>query len=336
MIEILITTPLSDDLTNRLRGISPQFHITVYSAKKVEEIPSDTWTKTEILLTDQVIPQPNKAPSLKWIQFISSGIDRWLDEPIVTKPEMQITTLSGSMASQMAEHAVMMMLALGHKLPALYASQRKSEWPKDRMEKFLPFELRGATVGIVGYGSVGRQIACLLGPFDVTILATKRDAKSPEDKGYIPEGLGDPEGNLVYRLYPGEALKSMLKFCDFIIVCVPLTKMTKGLINASAFSSIKTGAFLIDISRGKVVDQNALFKSLQDGKLAGAALDVFPEEPLPMDNPLWAMNNVIITPHIAGNSAKLDLQAYELFSENLHRYLAGLPLFNLYNPDLGY
>lgn len=336
MIEILITSPLSDDLVNRLSGISPEIHIIIFPARKEEEIPQGIWGRTEILFTDHVLPTLGKAKNLKWIQFQSSGIDRWVDAPILTKTGILITTLSGAAVSQMAEHAIMMMLALGHKMPAMSISQRKSEWPKDRLERFIPLELRDSTVGIVGYGSVGRQIARLLEPFGTTVLATKRDARTPQDNGYALEGLGDSGGNLVHRLYPAEALKSMMKLSDFIVVAVPLTKMTQGFINASIFTSIKPGAYLIDISRGKVVDHGALLKALQDGKLAGAALDVFPEEPLPADNPLWGMPNVIITPHLADASSRYDSQSCELFSENLHRYLAGLTLYNLYNSDLGY
>ena len=336
MIEILITLSLEEELINRLRGISPQLHVTVLPAKKVEEIPPENWAKTEVLFTDVILPVPDKAPKIKWIQFLFAGIDRLVEAPIIAKPGLSITTLSGANTSQMAEHAVMMLLALGHKLPALYASQRRAEWPKDRFEKFLPVELRGSTVGIIGYGSIGRQIARLLEPFGVTLLATKRDAKSTADNGYIPEGLGDPAGNLVHRLYPAEAYKSMLKLCDFIVVCVPLSLTTRGMLSAQAFATIKPGAYLIDISRGKVVDHTHLMKALQEGRLAGAALDVFPEEPLPPDSPLWSMPNVIVSPHVAGNSAHYDQQACDLFSENLHRYLAGLPLFNLYNPTLGY
>jgi phosphoglycerate dehydrogenase-like enzyme len=336
MSEILITFPLADELANRLRGISPQVHLTVAPAKKTEDILPEIWGKTEILFTDQVIPPPEKALKLKWIQFTSAGIDRWVESPIFSRPGILITTLSGAGASQMAEHAVMMMLALGHKLPSIMASQRKSEWPKDRIEKFQPIELRDSTLGIIGYGSIGRQIARILQPLGVTILATKRDAKSPEDQGYSPEGFGDPNGDLVHRLYPAEALKSMLKISDFIVVCVPLNSRNKGLIGNSAYASLKNGAFLIDISRGKVIDHAALLRVLQEGKLAGAALDVFPEEPLPADSPLWGMPNVIITPHIADNSSHFDERACDLFSENLHRFLGGLPLFNLYNPEWGY
>lgn len=336
MLEILITHPISDASATFLRGVSPQCHMTTLPATKPEDISLDVWAKTEILFTETILPQPEHAPKLKWIQFLYSGIDRWVEHPMCQKNGIQLTTLSGAAVSQMAEHAVMMMLALGHKLPALMASQRRSEWPKDRVEKFIPGEIRGATIGIVGYGSVGRQIARLLEPFGGTILATKRDAKTPDDTGFTKDGLGDPAGNLVQRLYPAEALKSILKLSDFVVVCVPLTPSTKGLLGPSAFGQMKNGAFLIDISRGRVVDQVSLIKSLQEGRLAGAALDVFPEEPLPADDPLWGLPNVIITPHIADNSQNYEQQACELFSENLHRYLAGLPLYNVYNSEWGY
>jgi phosphoglycerate dehydrogenase-like enzyme len=336
MVEILITFPLADELINRIRGISPQLHIIVSPAKKVDGIPNDVWEKVDILFTDNIIPPIEKTQNLKWIQFMSAGLDYWAGSELFTKPGLKITSMSGAGASQMAEHVVMMMLALGHKLPLMMASQRKADWPRDRFEKFQPIELRDATVGIVGYGSIGRQVARLLTPFGMTVLATKRDAKSPDEHGYIPEGLGDPTGSLVHRLYPAEALRSMLKISDFIIVCVPLTNNTKGLFNASAFASIKPGAFLIDVSRGKVIEHGGLIKALQEGRLAGAALDVFTEEPLPAESPLWGMTNVILSPHIADNSANFDQRACELFSENLHRYLAGIPLYNLYNPEFGY
>jgi phosphoglycerate dehydrogenase-like enzyme len=336
MTEVLITFPIADELVNRLRGISPQLHMTVYPAQKAEDISNETWGKTEILFTDDVVPVPEKAPHLKWIQFLSAGLDDWASNEIFSKPGLLITNLSGAGASQMAEHVLMMMLALSHKLPSMMAHQRKSDWPKDRIERFQPIELRDATVGIVGYGSIGRQIARLLEPFGMTVLASKRDAKSPDDPGYSREGLGDPNGNFVHRLYPAEALQPMLKISDFIVVCVPLTSKTRGLFGSSTFSNIKTGAYLIDVSRGKVIDHASLIKALQDESLAGVALDVFPEEPLPAESPLWGMPNVIITPHIADNSPHFEQRACELFSENLHRFLAGLPLYNLYNPEWGY
>jgi phosphoglycerate dehydrogenase-like enzyme len=336
MIEVLVTFPLEESFATRLRGVSPKFNVTISPINKAEEISAAQWEKTEILFTETVLPDPDKAKKLKWIQFNYSGLDQWIGNPLISSPGIQVTSLSGATVSQIAEHAIMMMLILGHKIPGAIGNQRKSEWPIDKLDKYQPLELRGSTVGIVGYGSIGRQIARLLTPFGATILTTKRDAKSPEDFGFTLEGMGDPDGSLAHRIYPAEALKSMLKLSDFVVVCVPLTHQTIGLLNGSSMAAIKPGAFLIDISRGRIVEHSSLIKALQEEKLAGAALDVFPEEPLPPDNPLWGMNNVIITPHIADNSRNYGHQASHLFSENLHRYLAGLPLFNLFNADRGY
>ena len=144
----------------------------------------------------------------------------------MANPDIIVTTLSGAAASQMAEHAVMMMLGLGHYFLEHLANQAKGDWPRDRYERLAPHELRGSTVGIIGYGSIGRQIARVLQPFGVTILAAKRDIRQPEDTGYMVEGMGDPGGDFFDRLYPIQALKSMLPACDYVIVTVPMTPET--------------------------------------------------------------------------------------------------------------
>jgi phosphoglycerate dehydrogenase-like enzyme len=249
---------------------------------------------------------------------------------------MNITSMSGASAPQMAEHAVMMILALGHHLPDVFAHQKKAEWPSGRWELFSPHELRGSTVGIIGYGSVGRQIARILQVFGATVLASKRDVMHPEDTGYTIEGLGDPEGDLVNRLYPPQALCSLLKECDYVVITLPLTSTTRGVIGAKELAAFKPGAYLVDISRGGVVDHNPLIPLLRERKIAGAALDVYPAEPLPGDSPLWKLPNVILTPHIAGFSPHYDERAADLFIQNLRRYLEDLPLYNHLDPVLGY
>jgi phosphoglycerate dehydrogenase-like enzyme len=336
-IEVLITTPINDELLTRLRGISPRINVTAFQASGVGDIPSETWLRTEILYTAHVLPKPEQVPTLKWVQFHFAGIDRFLDEPLLKKEGLLTTTLSGAAASQVAEYILTMMLTLSHKIPALINSQKKSEWPRDRFERFPPFELRGKTAGIIGYGSIGRQVARLLQPFGVQVLATKRDVMHPADTGYIPaEDMGDPNGDFVTRLYPAEALRSMVKECHFIIVTVPLTLETNMLVGDSILQATQPGAFLIDVSRGGVVSHSALVNALKNGKLAGAALDVFPEEPLPASSPLWQMPNIIITPHISGGSPHYTERAITLFSENLLRYLGGLKLYNQVDRERGY
>ena len=335
-VEVLITMPFPENLQTKLSAVSPRLKIRVSRASTPKEISDDVWQKVEVLYTDRVLPAPDQVPNLRWIQFHWAGIDHAVDAPIMKKPDLVFTTLSGAAATQMAEYVVMMLLALGHHLPEMFASQKRSEWPSDRWRRFIPKELRNSTVGIVGYGSIGRQVARLLQSFDVQILATKRDAMHPADSGFSPEGWGDPEGDLVHRLYPPQALRSMVKECDFVVVTVPLTPETLGMIGVEELAAFKNSAYLIDVSRGGVVDHSALIPALVERKLAGAALDVFPEEPLPPDSPLWKLPNVIITPHISGATQYYDERAVELFAENLHRYLAGLPLYNRFNLERGY
>jgi len=244
--------------------------------------------------------------------------------------------MSGASAPQVAEFVLEMILALGHKLPQIMEYQSRADWSEERGEIFQPMELNQSTVGIVGYGSIGRQVAKLLRAFGATVLATKQDAMRPTDGGYIPEGIGDPEGDYLQRLYPAQALKSMLKECDYVVVCVPLTKDTRALIGEAQLAVMKQSAFLVDVSRGGVINHTELIPALEEGQIAGAALDIYPEEPLPEDNPLWKIPTVILTPHIAGVSQEYNSRAVDLFAENLKRYLDGEQLLNLIDLQRGY
>lgn len=335
-IEVLVTLPFSDELLARLRSVSTRFKINAIRARRPEDIPAEVWAQTEILYTNRVLPQPEQAPHLCWIQFHWAGIDHALDASILRKPGLVVTTLSGAASSQVAEYIVMMFLVAGHRLPDLFAHQKRGEWPKDRWDRFSPRELRDSTVGIIGYGSIGRQVARLLQPFGARVLAVKRNVMHPEDEGYCPGGWGDPHADLVLRLYPPQAIRSMARECDFIAITTPLTPETRNMVNAEVLSVLKPGAFLVDVSRGGVLDHNALIAVLKERKIAGAALDVFPEEPLPMDSPLWKLPNVLLTPHVSGNTPLYDERAVQMFIENLENYLAGQPLFNCFDLERGY
>lgn len=335
-VEVLITVQFPEELIESIRQISPRLRVTLQAARAAEDIPNEVWNKVEVLYTDRLLPSPESAPNLRWIQFHYAGIDHMVGNPLLDKSDLAITTLSGAAAPQVAEYAVMMMLALGHKMPELHANQYKSEWPKDRWERFKPAELRGSTVGIIGYGSIGREIARLVQPFNVKVLAAKRDAMQPEDNGYMPPGLGDPGGDLFTRLYPITALKTMVKKCDFVVVCVPLTDDTRNLIGDAELAAMPSTAYLVDVSRGGVIQSQALLDALRDKKIAGAALDVFIEEPLPPTSPFWKLPNVILSPHISGISSQYAMRAIDMFGANLERYLSGGELFNLYESDLGY
>ncbi len=335
-VEILITLPLPEEDLAPLRELSPRVNINVHSARRPEDVPDELWKKVEVLYTDRVLPAPERVPRLAWLQFHSAGIDFALDSPLLQKQGLRVTTLSGAAAPQAAEHALTVMLALCHRLPEFSAIQARAEWPRDRWERMMPFELRGSTVGIVGYGSIGRELARLLQPFGVEVLAVKHDAMHPEDTGYFAEGLGDPHGNLFTRLYPFQAVKSVMKVSDFIVVTAPLTPQSRGLIGADELAVMKPTSYLVVVGRGSVVDEAALLIALQEKRLAGAALDMFAEEPLAPTSPLWKAPNLLITPHVAGMSVHYNRRAMALFLANLRRYLTGAPLYNLFNPEYGY
>jgi phosphoglycerate dehydrogenase-like enzyme len=335
-INVLITLPFTPEQIDQLRAVSPRFDFTCQHIKKPEEISPELWQQVEILYTSSVLPKPEQVPNLRWIQFHYAGLDRFLEHPLLHSPDLIATNLSGANAPQVAEYILSMLLAFGHRLPELRQQQQIGEWPRDRWERFSPIELRGSTVGIVGYGSIGRQVARLLQPFGAVVLAVKADARKVEDEGYSPEGMGDAQGNLVRRIYPPQAIRSMVGECDFVVVTVPLTPDTQNLVDGSVFQEMKPTSFLIDISRGGVVDHDALYEALCQKKIAGAALDVFPQEPLPKESPLWGMPNVILTPHIAGNTPHYTQRGVDLFAVNLDRYLLGLRLFNQVDLTRGY
>lgn len=335
-LEMLITIPFSETEIQTIREVSPRLRVTVLPVREAREIAPEIWARTEILYTDRVLPAPEQVPALRWLQFHFAGIDFAIDAPLLQKPDLLVTTLSGAAAPQMAEYVMTMLLAFGRKLPDYIVTQPRAEWPRDRWERFRPTELRNSTVGLVGYGSIGREIARLLHAFGATVLATKREVMQPEDTGYIIPGLGDPGGDLFHRLYPPQALRSMLRECDFVVVTLPLTADTRGLIGAAELAAMKPGAYLIHVGRGGVIDPAALLNVLQERKIAGAALDAFTEEPLPPNSPFWKLPNVIVTPHIAGMSGLYNQRAVDLLVENLKRYVTGSPLLNRFNMQKGY
>lgn len=334
-IQVLITLPFSASRVERLRSLSPRLQIHVHPTETGEDLPDDLLRDINVLYTMRFLPDPEAVSELKWIQFHLAGIDHVVDHPLL-RSDIKITTLSGAAVPQMAEFALMSILALGHRLPAMMADSEKKQWVDERFKRYSPTELRGSVVGIIGYGSVGREVARICRAFGAQVLATKRDLKHLDDAGYSLDGLGDPAAELPDRLYPPEALRSMVSLCDFIVVAVPLTPETRGMVDERVFQKMKPTAYLIDISRGGVIDHGALVEVLKEKKLAGAAMDVYPIEPLPESSPLWEMPNVILSPHVAGGSKSYTERAIDMFAENLQRFLTDRPLLNVFDPNRGY
>lgn len=337
-IKVLITINFGDEILQKLREISPRLEFVARPARNYSDITTQHWQEAEILYTGSVFPPADAMPKLKWIQSHYAGVDELLKQPIVQQNrDVLITSTRGIHATKIAEYVIGMFIALGHRFPQMQDASRKKEWSYDRHQRFLPFELRGATAGIVGYGSIGREVARLAKCFGMTVLAAKRNVKQVEETDhYTAEGTGDKYGGSFDRLYPPQALATMVRDCDFVVITTPLTDKTRNLYNEKVIEAMKPGSYLVNVGRGGVLDEIALVAALKSGHLAGAALDVFETEPLPEDHPLWTAPNIIITPHIGGNMPAYNQRAAEIFEENLKRYLERKPLLNLVDREEGY
>lgn len=336
-LNVLILADFSDAIMDRLRLVSPRLKFTRRVARAAGDIPRDVWAATDILYTTRALPDPDVALRLRWVQAHFAGVDALIDHPLFQNPDLLLTTASGIHASTLAEYSFAMILAFARKIPLMLRLQQKAEWPDDRFNLLMPRELRGSTIGIVGYGSIGRAIGRLGRAFGMTVLATKRNAKDPTaGNEYEEAGVGDPEGECLDRLYPPEAIRSMVSACDFVVVTLPLTSETRGAIGAEVLAAMKPTAVLVNVARGGVVDEDALIKALQSRQIGGAALDVYAQEPLPADSPLWKLDTVIMSPHIGGNTARYNELAADVFIQNLERYLERRELLNRVDLKRGY
>lgn len=335
MTHVLVTAVFPPHLLDKLRAVSPQITVEQF------EVPKDGWPDDKITPADvyyaatRHVPDLQHAPNLRWVQGHWAGINHLVGQPVWAS-DVIITTASGIHAVNMAQYLLTQMLAWAHRVPQWVRTQAAGTWPAQRWEKFVPQELRGATVGILGYGSIGRELARLLKPFGVKILVTKRDVLNPKDSGFAVPGTGDPSGDLPDRIYPMQATRSMVALCDYVVITLPLTSETRYLFDESLLKEMKSSAYLINVGRGSIIDEAALVKGLEKEWIAGAGLDVFEEEPLPDSSPLWQMENVILTPHVSGFTPHYDDRATDLFAENLRRYVAGETLLNVVDREIGY
>jgi D-3-phosphoglycerate dehydrogenase len=253
---------------------------------------------------------------LKWIQSSAAGMDHCL-VPAVVGSNITVTSASGVLANQTADHSLALILALVRSLPTFIRAQANREFLRRPTR-----DLHGATVGIVGLGGNGRRLAEVMYGFGTTILATDW---FPVNK---PAHVAD--------LLPAGALDEMLPHVEILFLCAPLTEHTRHMIDARRLALLPRGAYLINMARGPIVVENNLVAAIKSGHLAGAGLDVTDPEPLPETSELWDLPNVIITPHVGGQSATRIDDITNFFCDNLRRYQAGEPLRNLIDKRLGF
>jgi phosphoglycerate dehydrogenase-like enzyme len=330
---VLVTMPFSNAQLDRIRAAAP--HLAV---RRDDPAEAD-YRGTEVLYAASPPADLARAPDLRWVQLHMAGVNALQDHPLYRDTAIPLTTTSGVHAATIAEYAITVILALAHRVPRMVEWRARKTWPPDeqRWPLFVPTEIRGATLGVIGYGSIGRELARIAtSAFGMSVLACKRDPATQVDPGYGVPGTGDPDGRLPAAWYGPRDLPRMLPRCDLVVLCAPLTAETRHLIGRAAIAAMKPTAYFVNVGRGGSVDEAALVEALRQRRIAGAAIDVFAEEPPPVGHPFYDLDNVILSPHVSGFLPSYDDRCAELFAENLRRYLGGAPLLNLVDRARGY
>jgi phosphoglycerate dehydrogenase-like enzyme len=323
----------SGDL-EQIREAAPGARIVTLSREGLTDEPVDDvevllrgWLSSEAF--DRLLA---RAPNLKWVHSASAGVERALT-PAALERGILITNARGVFSRPIAEYVLMMILAVSRRLPGLLELQRERTW-----QPLEGVELRDVTVGIVGLGSIGRAVGALATAFGCRVVAVRRRSEQGSGSPSGDEGSGatDDGEPMLDRVGGPDTLPQLLAESDFVVLAAPLTPETENMIDADALASMKPTAWLINVARGRLVDERALIHALRDGRIGGAVLDTFRDEPLPASSPFYDLPNVIVTPHTSWSSGRVLDRSVELFCDNLRRYAAGEPLLNVVDPTAGY
>jgi phosphoglycerate dehydrogenase-like enzyme len=337
---VLVNLPLEADYIKAIEGMDARVRVLcVFEPRSEDEGARDgketsawrevTGDELDVLLAQAEVyvgfrfPMEwlERAPSLKWVQLASAGSDHMLRAGLLERrPNLKLTTASGVHEVPISEHIAAMILHFSRGFNVAVRNQPLHKW-----ERYRPTEANEATVCLLGYGPIGKRAARLckgLG-MKVTVVRASLEEQTPGDE-------------VVESFYPVRQLNDALAGADYVVVAAPRTARSEKMVGKEQFEVMKQEAVLINISRGALVDEAALVEVLREGKIRGAGLDVFEEEPLPGDSPLWDMPNVLITPHNAGANPHYNRRVTELFCDNLGLYLAGKPLRNVVEVERGY
>jgi len=313
-MKILISFDLSQKYVERVQSCLPGIDVRKSSDPKalLSEIRD-----AEVLLAGRFNSEMfAAAKKLRWVQAVAAGVDRFLFDDFASS-NVILTNARGVHPAQVSDHALALVLAFSRKLNKFMKSQLEQKWARLECE-----ELQGRVIGIVGLGAIGREIARKAKCFGMKVVALDKNVSVQPSS--VDELLKPP------------ALLTLLKQSDFVVLSVPLTRETEGLIGERELTAMKRDAILINVSRGRIAREEALVRALREGKIGGAGLDVFEEEPLPSTSELWGMENVIVTPHVAGSTPHYWARVCDIFCENLKRYASGQPLINVIDKKAGY
>lgn len=333
-ISILNGYPLNADQRRRLEGVSERVEVIHCEIEVQATVDAFDGSMIEVLLADFVPTDLASWPRLRWLQYSGAGVDALTDVSPWNRG-LVVTTASGGNSVAIGEYVLGWLLHLSQQIGELIDNHRQRSWADTRLG-LAGHGLRGRTLTLVGYGSVGREVARLAQAFGVRILAVKARPEDRVDTGFRWPGTGDPEGCIPERIVGVEQLGEVVGEADYVLVAAPLTPATRGTLGRHILGAIRPDAWLINVGRGDIFDEHALLEAALEQRFAGAILDVARREPLEPSSPLWTMPNVIVTPHVAGMSATTWDALTDLFVENVARYVAGDPLLNQVDPGRGY
>lgn len=316
----LVENQLSAEQVAALKALAPDMDF-VYTTD--EEQIAEVIVDVEIVAGYIPRELTAKAKNLRWYQQWGAGAD-WLEKhPEVVSMDFVLTSASGVHAVPISEHIFAFLLGHARLFPLALAAQLRGKWERSEWEiKKNVVELAESTMLLVGVGAIGERVAKLAVAHDMKVVGLRRDPS-----------IDSPH---IDRMVSPAELLAALPEADFVVVTAPLTAETKHMFNADAFAAMKSTAYLVNIGRGGIVDEQALISALQSGSIGGAGLDVFEKEPLPEESPLWSMPNVMITAHYSGLTPNYDNRAFEILLDNLRRYQSNQPLRNIVDKQLGY
>ncbi len=305
----------------KLRTDFPQVEVCNSRTKRDDE---QALRNADVMIGWSLPPeQLSTAKNLRWIYSITAAVDQFLYPEIVSS-EIALTNAGRVHGPVVAEHAIAMLLALAKRLPSAVRYQERRKWAMEAIwkEQSRPREVRGSTVLVVGLGSIGAEVASMAAALKMHVIGVREHPECGTAGAHEVVGYS--------------ALDEVLSRADFVVLAAPLTERTRHLIDARRLPLCKPTAFLINVSRGALVDEAALVKALRNRRIAGAALDVFEHEPLSRWSPLWKMPQVLITPHTAFLTENVWQRHYEVFAANLKRFMVGEPLEDVIDKKRGY
>jgi len=329
-VRLLLTSALRPESVDHLRSLSSTLEVVDVSDDPTFDIDALADPAVEVIVGRRAPADLRMVPNLRWLQVGSAGVDHLAADPPWAKGIL-VTNARGVFAVQIGEYVTGAILRINQPIGRWAADQAAHRWPVD--DEPLPAVVRGRTAILVGYGSIGREVARQLSAIGLRIKAVKPRPELLADASYRVPGTGDPDGSIPEEIVGVDDLIRVARDADYLILTLPLTPRSRHIIGPAVLAALPATAWLINVSRGSLVDEAALLDALRAGRLAGAVLDVFAEEPLPPDHPVWDAPNVIVTPHVSGATPRFR---DGLVLENVRRYLAGEALLNPIDPERGY